>query len=373
MEALRILHSNGGDGPASPLLHVSVEPPAEGWTWLDILVGDEDSAEIMALAETLGLDVLAMQAAIEDTDLPKVDDFGHHLLVVLHGLRGDAIATYQLHCFLTDRQLLTVRRERSDRLDALWTEVQIRPDLARGGADELLGRLADVLNRQLRFVLRVCQNHLDDLVDRALVADDRLLEEVTEVRRRLVQIRHVVHSQREALHELRTSTSNLISNSGRRRFSDVFDVASGVEHELESARTVLAETLEAYGGAQARRATEGTLVLAVYAAIMLPLSLVVGFFGMNIENLPGRGGAWTWMAVAAGMGVIAVVSLGVFVSLGWIRRPSSRRAGMTLGQALIEATRTPVQMAGVALEVSKLPVRLTTASHVRRGSDAHTI
>ena len=129
--SLRILHSNGV-GPASPLLHIPTKPPPVGWVWLDIQVGDEDSAEIMAVAETLGLDVLAIRDAIEATDLPKVDDFGHHLLVVLHGLREDKIATDQLHCFLTDRHLLTVRRERSARLDALWSEVQIRAELATG-------------------------------------------------------------------------------------------------------------------------------------------------------------------------------------------------------------------------------------------------
>lgn len=367
---LRILHSSGV-GPASPLLHVPPEPPSVGWVWLDIQVGDQDSAEIMAVAETLGLDVLAVRDAIEDTDLPKVDDFGHHLLVVLHGLREDKIATYQLHCFLTDRHLLTVRRARSARLDALWAEVQIRGELATGGADELLGRLASVLNRQLRLVLRVCEDHLDELVDRALGADEHLLEEVTGVRRRLAQIRHAVHAQREALDDLRTSTSNLISRSGRRRFSDVFDVASRVENELESVRTALAETLEAYRGAQSRRAAEGTLVLTVYAAILLPLSLVAGFFGMNFDNLPGLGGHWGWMAVAAGMLAIAVVSLGVFVSLGWIRRPSRRRARMTLESVLIEAARAPAEMAGAAcLEVSTLPVR-RTAARIRRGSDAH--
>jgi len=369
--SLRILHSSG-DAPASPLHHPPPEPPSVGWVWLDVQVEDQDSAEIMAVAEMLGLDFLAVRDAIEDTDLPKVDDFGHHLLIVLHGLRKDEIATYQLHCFLTSRHLLTVRRERSDSLDALWAEVQIRAELAMGGADELLGRLADVLNRQLRFVLGVCEDHLDDLLDRALGADEGLLEEVTGVRRRLAQIRHVVHSQREALDDLRTSTSNLISGSARRRFSDVFDVASRVGHELESARTALAETLDAHRGAQSRRAAEGTLVLAVYAAIMLPLSLVAGFFGMNFDNLPGVGGDWGWMAVAAGMLVVAVISLGVFVSLGWIRRPSGRRAGMTLGGALMEAARAPAQVPGTAFEVSMLPLHLTATREMRGRSDAHT-
>ena len=367
--SLRILHSNGV-GPASPLLHLPPDLPPVGWVWLDIQVGDQDSAEVMAVAETLGLDVLAVGDAMQDADLPKIHHYGDHLLVVLHGLREDRIATYQLHCFLTGRHLVTVRRERSARLEALWAEVQIGAELGLGGADELLGRLADVINRQLRLVLGVCEDHLDDLLDRALGADEHVLEDVTVVRRRLAQIRHVVHLQREALDDLRTSTSNLISGSGRRRFSDVFDIASRVGHELEAARTALAETLEAYRGAQSRRATEGTLVLAVYAAILLPLSLVAEFFGMGFDNLPGRGGDWGWMAVAAGMLAIAVISLGVFVSVGWIRRPSRRRARMTLDRALLEAARAPAEVAGTALEGSTLPVPLT-AARVRKGSDAH--
>jgi hypothetical protein len=92
---------------------------------------------------------------------------------------------------------------------------------------------------------------------------------------------------------------------------------------------------------------------------------------MNFDNLPGLGGDWGWMAVAVSMLAIAVVSLGVFVSLGWIRCPSGRRAGMILGRALIEAARAPAQVAGAAFEVSTLPVRLT-AARVRRGYDAQT-
>ena len=75
---------------------------------------------------------------------------------------------------------------------------------------------------------------------------------------------------------LRHSTSDLVSDAGRRRFSDVFDVASRLAAGLDEARSALAETLDAYRGAEARQATEVTKVLTVYAAIMLPLSLIAG-------------------------------------------------------------------------------------------------
>ncbi len=106
-------------------------------------------------------------------------------------------------------------------------------------------------------------------------------------------------------------------------------------------------------------------MLTVYAAIMLPLTLLVGFFGMNFPNLPGSGNDGAWIVVAVVMAVVTVVSLGVFVSLGWVTRPSGRKAGSALGRGLLEGARAPVQLVGAALELSIMPLR-TVASIGRR-------
>jgi hypothetical protein len=51
----------------------------------------------------------------------------------------------------------------------------------------------------------------------------------------------------------------------------------------------------------------------------------------------------------------------MFVSLGWVRRPSGRQAGRAIGQGLLEATKTPVHIVGAVFEMSAMPVRATTA------------
>lgn len=103
---------------------------------------------------------------------------------------------------------------------------------------------------------------------------------------------------------------------------------------------------------------------------MLPLALVAGYFGMNFDNLPGLGTDWGWVAVTGGMVASAAVSLGVFIKLGWIRRSSGRKEGMTLGRALTEAARAPTQMVGAAFEISTLPLRATAGRVSRRPMDA---
>jgi magnesium transporter len=285
---------------------------------------------------------------------------------VFHGLRDDRVATYEVDCFITDRHLVTVHQGPSPAIEALLTQVGHRPELAAVSIDEITALLADLLTRRLLRVLEAFDEQMEALVQRALAADAFLLEDLTAVRGDLAGIRRAVHPQRETLDVLRHSTSPLLTDAGRRRFSDAFDVASRAAGGLDEARAALAETLDAYRGAEARQATDVTKVLTIYAAIMLPLSLVAGFFGMNFRNLPWIERSWGWIAASALMVGIAVVSLGIFVTLDWIRRPSGRETGKVLGRGLLEATRTPVQLVGAVVEISTLPLRATGARLSRR-------
>ncbi len=361
-----LANGNGGAQPCS-------EPPAEippgGWAWIDVFATEDDTRELLQFTHQFHLDQIAVRDAIDDIDLPKIDDFGHHLLIVLHGLRGDKVATYEIDCFLTKQHLITVRNVESPALEALWAQAQRRPEIARVGVDELAALLADMLTRRLLSVLDAFDERVEGLIQKALQADGALLEDLTAVRTDLAAVRRVVHPQREALDLLRHSNSDLIGDAGRRRFSDVFDVASRTAQGLDEARSALAETLDAYRGAEARQATEVTKVLTVYAAIMLPLSLVAGIFGMNFVNLPLLDSRWGWVVVSAVMAVIAFVSLGVFISLGWIRRPSGRRTGQTLGRGLLEATRAPAHIVGAMFEMSTMPLRKTGELLSRRDDE----
>ncbi|NNF64153.1 MAG: magnesium transporter CorA family protein [Acidimicrobiia bacterium] len=340
------------------------KPASTDWLWIDIEAGVDDFDELLPFVEDLGLDSLGVRDAVEDVDLPKVDDFGTSVLVVLHGLGEDRIETYEVDCFLTQRHLVTIRRQSSPSVDVLWDAVQRRAELGGGGADTLLARLADVLTRRLLSVLDVFDNRADDLVELALSADKTFLGEITAVRSDLATLRRAIHPQREVLDELRYTSSPMLSDTARRRFSDVFDTATRAAQGADGARAALAETLDAYRGAEARDATEVSKVLTVYAAIMLPLTLVVGFFGMNFSELPLIERDAGWLIVTVFMGLIAAVSLGVFISLGWMRRPSGRAAGAALGHGLVEAARAPAQLVGAVYEISAMPLRSVAA--VRR-------
>lgn len=338
---LRTLTSEGRTAPFDGRLVA----PDDGWIWLDVTI-KEGAEEAIEVAAALGLDELAVRDAVEDHDLPKVDDFADHLLVILHGLREDAVVTYELDCFITDkRQLITMHYGYSPSVEALWSMAPKHPELLTGTPGELLARLADISTRRFISVLDLFEDRAEDLVASALAADPSLIGEVTAVRADLRAVRKAIYPQREVLDVLRTTSSPLIGEPGRRRFADAFDVAQRATAGVESARVALVETVDAYRGAEAREATEVGRVLTVYAAIMLPLSLIAGFFGMNFEELPGTGNPGGWLWVTASMVALTVGSLVVFSRAGWIRPPAGR-ASRRVGRGLVDAAKRPVVLAG---------------------------
>jgi magnesium transporter len=335
-----------------------LEPQPGAWHWINLRLDPGDGEEPPAILDAYALDSLAVHDAFNELDLPKFEDFGDHLVLILHDLRqGGRLTTHELNMFVTATDLITIHVGDSRAVETMQEGVRAHPELAAGGCAELAARLADGVNRRLLAVVDAFDERADELVGQALAADRHLLNDVAAVRADLAAVRRVVLPQREALDLIRSSESALLSDAARRRFSDVFDVAVRAAYGLDAARSVLSEAVDAYRGAEARSATQVTKVLTIYAAILLPLSLIVGYFGMNHENLPTLDRRWGWIAVTISMVAVIAVSLGVFVSQGWIRRPSGRAAGAALGRGLAEAARTPAQVASAVFAITTLPVK----------------
>lgn len=342
---------------------------AGAWNWISIGLDETDERASPTILDAYSLDPLAVHDAFNELDLPKFEDFGDHVVVVLHGLRdGERLTTYELDLFITARDLITVHSGESTAVAVLRDNALTHPELVAGGASELAARLADGVTRRLLAVVDAFDERADELVGQALTADRHLLHDVAAVRADLAAVRRVVQPQREALDLVRTTDSSLFTVAARRRFADVFDVASRATAGLDAARSVLSEAVDIYRGAEARSATEVTRVLTIYAAILLPLSLIVGFFGMNHQNLPTIEERWGWLVVTATMLAVVALSFGVFVSQGWIHRPSGTAAGTALGRGLAEAARAPVQIASAVFAISTLPVT-SARTRLDRGFD----
>jgi len=322
-----------------------------GWVWVDM--DGVSGGELDVVARMFSLDPLAVEDILDAAHFPKIDDYGDHIFVVLHGLgvRDERIETQELDVACGSDFLLTAHRDPSPSVAAAIAEAR------RGGAhsphrpDLAFARLAEIQVRRYLPAVDALEEAIEDLEDRAVRGDRSVIGDVQALRRDAVVIRRVVGPQRETLVALGRPFSPVVSPSAQLRFASVADHHYRLDESLESARSLLGAILETYRSSVSERTNDVMKVLTVYTAIILPLTLIAGVYGMNLSRLPGADHPAAFTATVVLMAVVSAAQWGYFVSRGFIGRPSGRKA---VGGGLARLARPPVEIAG-ALELGEAP------------------
>lgn len=309
--------------------------------WLDLTA--PDPATVSSVVDRLGADPLVVDDVLDDLELlPKVDDYDDHVFVVLHSLAStaDRVDTVEINCIVAAGALVTIAHDEVVSLDWMWRTASRQGGLADTGSAGLLAGLAEVAARRFLGVLNELELRVDQLADRALEGDSGVLPEIRVLRGEEMTLRRVLRPQRQMLTRLRGDTIAL-PEEAKRRFSDAEDVHVQLVESILASRMLMSDVVDTYRSAMAEEQAEAAKLLAVFAAILLPLSLVVGFFGMNFEDLPGlrRDHGWVW--VTAAMIVAAVVTWVEFARRGFVRGPRVREAPRTIVRGLASAAKLP--------------------------------
>lgn len=314
---------------------------AGAFVWVDLT--RRDPAELDELGERFGFDPAAIEDVLDVEQLPKSDNYGDHLFIVLHALTTvkDRLDTHEVDCFLTNQLLVTVRSEPIAGLEWLWSAVQAHPHMAEHGSDELFAQLAEVIGRRYIEVVNAVEARVDALADHALTAEAHVLAEVQVLRREEATVRRVLRPQRLVIGALRSNVGGFFTGDSIKLLTDAYDVHNLVVESLEGTRGLLSDTLDTYRGASAERQAQAATVLTVYAAILLPLTVITGWYGMNVDNLPGSSGSWGWIIVSVVMALFAIISWVVFTRAGMIGRPNIQ--GRRLVSGLADVAKAPVK------------------------------
>ncbi len=136
------------------------------------------------------------------------------------------------------------------------------------------------------------------------------------VRRELIHLRRVVWPLREALAALTRDAPALFSPGTVPCMRDLHDHVVQVMDTVESFRDTASGLLDVYLSGMSNRMNQIMKVLTVIATIFIPLSFVVGVYGMNFRHMPELGYPWAYPAVLALCAVIALGMPAVFKRKG---------------------------------------------------------
>lgn len=260
---------------------------------------------------------------------PKVEVHAGYVFVVLQALRKEsagAVEQEQVSLLLFENLLVTIE-ERDNQLFAPIEE-RLRAGhekLRTAGVDFLAHTVIDTIVDYLYPLLDDLGGRIGDIEEELLERPDRAsLQSLHLVKRELLRVRRVVWPTRELLAALARGDSPLIDAECTLYLRDAYDHAVEVLDMVETFRDMATGLVDLYLSNASLRMNEVMKVLTIIATIFIPLTFIVGLYGMNFDiqagplNMPELHWAYGYPLVLAVMTLIAAAMLLFFKRRGWL-------------------------------------------------------
>jgi magnesium transporter len=295
----------------------------EGVLWVDFEATPPESDEPL-LRQVFGFHPLAIDDALQESHVPKVDDWGDYLYIVLHSVTFDKIDggqldTLELDVFLGENYMVTHHDQPLPAIDRVWDLSQRDDRHVRNGPDYLLYRLVDEVVASYMPVVE----KIDEAID---LAEDQIfdrptpytLERIFTLKRAALHLRRIIGPQREVLNKLARDDYKVIDLEARVYFRDVYDHLVRLHDISESIRDLVGGALDTYLSVINNRMNEIMKTLTMITTLFMPISFIASFFGMNFFQPAAPLTMWTGMPAFA----LTMISLMVtpFVMYLWARR-----------------------------------------------------
>jgi len=290
--------------------------------WVDIHLHDEAETDI--LRDVFQFHPLTIEDCVHDGTRPKLDDFGEYLFLVMHGinfnLETDTLKTTELDVFLGSNSLITIHKERMPSIDSTREYVRANPRFLAQGTDALLHRIVDTLVDNYYPTFETIREAIEDIETQIFdnpKAQD-VLPPLFRLKKDLLYLRRRLHPQWEVIRLLATESFALIQAHQAIYFSDINDHIARLNDLIHNYNELIDSTVQTYLSFTSYHLNEVMRVLTIIATIMMPLTLIVGIYGMNFEFMPELHWRPAYFIVIGAMVVITLGMVRFFRKRGWM-------------------------------------------------------
>jgi magnesium transporter len=281
--------------------------------WVDMECPQQD--EVRQFGELLGLSEEAVEDCLEGEQRPRIDDYDDYFLMVLYGVvppEGEpADRARKLVLLCSPKFLMSVHPESLRTTNAVRRQCNRRNGACISqGVDRLTFRLVDGIVDNYLALIDECDDQVESIEERSfeLADEDSLLQDVAHMRHRLLEFRRLATAQRTLIEAIARGDYEFISSELRVQYLHVSEHLMHALDRNEVLRDRLTGALHNYHSTLAKRTNDIMRVLTVFAAVMLPLTLIAGIYGMNVPTWPSDETPQSFWAI---LGVMAVIGGGL--------------------------------------------------------------
>jgi magnesium transporter len=296
--------------------------------WVDIRGENPDHIpEIKdVLLNTFKFHYLTVEDCLETRNQPKIEAFPDFFYFIVHGVKPDETSptnfvTKELDGYLGQNFVVTFHIERFRSIKNIKQQVRSSTFACQRGAAYLLHQILDNVVDYYMPLIDEYDEVIEALEERVLKMNrgsSAMLEEIMDIRRSVARMRRISTRQLEVLYRMAHGEFPQVPENVLPFFRDVHDHLQRISDLTEGYRDLISGLMEIHFSVVANRTNDVMKTLAVVSAIILPLTLIAGIYGMNFEYMPelhSRNGYYFTLAI---MLIITAVLLVYFWRRGWI-------------------------------------------------------
>jgi magnesium transporter len=288
-------------------------PPAElsaaGLTWIHL---DSPSlAHAQELADRFGWHPLDVEDVMSKRQRPKVDDYADegYLFGVLHFPVYDRsiqrLNAAELDVFVGPDYLVTLPTVELLPITRLFRRCEedesFREQLFSKGSGRLLYEVLDDLFDYCFPILDKIGYKLDSLEDDVFEGrSEEVVRDISNVKQEIISYRKIMKPERSTLRLLERHVERFLPEELELYFDDIVDASERIWDILDNYKEVVEALEDTNESVIQHRQNDVLRILTVFSVVLLPLTLITGFFGMNV-HFPGFDTAWAFWVIFLGM------------------------------------------------------------------------
>jgi magnesium transporter len=193
-----------------------------------------------------------------------------------------------------------------------------REQLFSKGSGRLLYEVLDDLFDYCFPILDKIGHKLDSLEDDVFEGrSEEVVRDISNVKQEIISYRKIIKPERSTLRVLERHVERFLPEELELYFDDIVDAAERIWDYLDNYKEVVEALEDTNESVIAHRQNDVLRILTVFSVVLLPLTLITGFFGMNV-HFPGFGTVWAFWTVFVGMVVMLVGLLAFFRLKRWL-------------------------------------------------------
>ncbi len=290
-----------------------------GVLWIHL---DRTHAEAQTwLSGEASLDPVMAEALLAEETRPRTVPFNDGLLVILRGVNlnpgADPEDMVSIRIWLEPGRIVSLRSR------PLMAIRDMIASLAAGAGPrdpgDFLVTITDKMVDRMGPVSTGLEDEADELEDQIVTAPSRELRvKLGALRRQAISLRRYLAPQRDVMTRLQVENVPWLQQPHKIRLREVGDQITRYVEDLDSARERIAAMQEELAARLAEQLNKNMYVLAIVAAVFLPLGLLTGLLGINVAGIPGSQNPWAFAIVSASLLGLAVILVAVFRRLKWL-------------------------------------------------------